>query len=168
MTKLLSFYFQCDIFILLYHLCTPKQRNVRVCAQECVCVCMFESVWVLCGIWKQWGIPSNVAGPGDNSAFQLLPIYFMAAALSFYPALDEKHRWVKKLKWKSFWKQQDWGMVVLSMTQWHFHGMWSNLERKISLYGHLLSSALSQDHKLFWVTGLGTWWEECTQLPADI
>lgn len=118
--------------------------------------------------WKQWGIPSNVAGPGDNSAFQLLPIYFIAAALSSHPGQDEKHRCVKKLKWKSFWTQQDGGMGVLSMTQWHFPGIRSNSGRKISLYGHLLSSALSQDHKLFWVTGLGTRREECTQLPADI
>lgn len=48
--------------------------------------------------WKQWRIPSNVAGPGDNSAFQLLPIYFIAAALSSQPGQDEKHRCVKKLK----------------------------------------------------------------------
>lgn len=47
---------------------------------------------------KQWGIPSNVAGPEDNSTFQLLPIYFIATALSSPPGQDEKHRCVKKLK----------------------------------------------------------------------
>lgn len=57
--------------------------------------------------WKQWGTPSNAAGWEDNSSFQLFPIYFIAASLSSHPALDEKHRCVKKLKWKSFWNQQD-------------------------------------------------------------
>lgn len=33
--------------------------------------------------------------------------------------------------------------------------------------GHLLSAALSQDHTLFWVSGLKTWLQECSQLPAD-
>jgi len=48
--------------------------------------------------WKQWGIQSNVAGPEDNSVFQLLSIYFIVAALSSHTGQDEKHRCVKKLK----------------------------------------------------------------------
>lgn len=143
--------------------------HLPVSVHDCMCVMSvaFQNVTNIHD-WEHRCIPSNVAGPGDNSAFQLLPIYFIAAALSPKPGQDEKHRCAKKLKWKSFSTQQDGEVWVLSMTQWYFTGIRSNSGRNISLYGHLLSSALSQDHKLFWVSGLGTRWEECTQLPADI
>lgn len=88
---------------------------------DCMCVIRVatENVTNVHG-WKELHIPGSVAGPGDNSAFQLLPIYFIAAALSSQPGQDEKRRCVKKLKWKSFCTQQD-GVVG----EWWYY-LWLN------------------------------------------
>lgn len=88
------------------------------------------------------------------------PRLFASCGTSLQPAPDEKHRCVKRLKWKSLWKQQEGGRAALP---WEM--IWLGEEKFPS--GHLLSAALSQDHKPFWVTGLRARLQKCSQLPAD-
>lgn len=147
----------------MHHLCGAKNKRSEKgdrggetaqqhsCLDDHVCVGVYLFVY------------ECVCGTGNSRvrycrslSLSTAPHLFASCSTSLQTAPGERHGCVKiemKILGGAAGGGLSWEMIWLG-------------EEKF-LCGHLLSAALSQDHTPFWVTGLRTWLQECSQLPAD-